>query len=678
MSAFRVYFGEDEIMENESGVDLSNFRQCTLYHPNPDTLTMPEVWYWLTCRFSLDPGIHSVNVRVTWSRSANNLRWELKNVTRSKAWQDWPAGCRRQGYEFVMLVQACEGRVPMESAAGQSSNREELGSSSHEKYEVVAPHRGGDVGPDIQNLSIQGDDVVNRHSPGEADEGEEIPAIVEEIERVDRYALEDDENLTAEGNDDEDDQEPQWVRIQVHNVYEYFTETFESLRENEVRWTPYTNEEANLRGPNGVSILCYRDEAYWMTRKMLVYDIFVEGYNVQRVMRQMRLYQQVPVPGGLHLPPEMHTQKRQADNRYHRSMHLRMTPWIEAWSQVLNDVVHETRAYDHKTYKQYMAWYSSQTRIRLLAPEDPDERGPPTIEQIYDMQLAPPSHLTTDIAGELVRDAKTLWEKLRDGIAGTNQDVMAVVDTLSRKVRSTSFREAPTIPTIPEITQMSERLGGFGSTQAQPERVPQHSSALITSQCQGGFAAFAEGTRMVRPVPQMSHARPHMIPQMTPVVPTSHWQGGFAPFAGILLAIYLLILIGPTQSVPLHAPTYGTNPWQGQSMDYGGSFRPELMSGFRPYTASYGDMSSFGGGSSSVPNELQASQTDDTPQVTQPTQPEDGDLRGNGNDPRRSSRERHEPNRLSLSGPRHAAGGRKNTTKKRAGTSRTMTDHNDE
>ncbi len=93
----------------------------------------------------------------------------------------------------------------------------------------------------------------------------------------------------------------------MHNVYEYFTEAFESLRENEVRWIPYTNEEAILRAPHGVSILCYRDEAYWMTRKILVYDIFFEGYNVQRVMRQMGLYQQVPVPVGLHLLPDVHT-----------------------------------------------------------------------------------------------------------------------------------------------------------------------------------------------------------------------------------------------------------------------------------------------------------------------------------------------------------------------------------
>uniref|UniRef100_A0A0E0E1U0 Aminotransferase-like plant mobile domain-containing protein n=1 Tax=Oryza meridionalis TaxID=40149 RepID=A0A0E0E1U0_9ORYZ len=295
---------------------------------------------------------------------------------------------------------------------------------------------------------------------------------------------------------------PQWARIQVHNVYDYFTEAFESLRENEVRWTPYTNEEAILHAPNGISILCYRDEAYWMTRKMLVYNIFVEG------------------------------KKRQADNRYRRSMHSKMTPWIETWLQALTDDVQGTRAYNHNTYEQYMAWYSLQTRIRLLPPEDTDKRGPPTIEQIYDMQLTPLAHLTVLLA-------------LKDFVASHNRN-------------------------------------GY------PHIAPSPLNGRV------GLRRLL-GARMVRPVPQMPLARPHMIPQMAPDVATSHWQGGFAPFAE------------PTQSVPLHAPTYGTNPWQGQFMDY---------SGFRPYTASYGDISSFGGGSSSVPNELRASQTDEAPQVT--------------------------------------------------------------
>uniref|UniRef100_A0A0D9ZHD0 Uncharacterized protein n=1 Tax=Oryza glumipatula TaxID=40148 RepID=A0A0D9ZHD0_9ORYZ len=262
--------------------------------------------------------------------------------------------------------------------------------------------------------------------------------------------------------------------------------------------------------------------------------------------------------------------------------------------------------------------------------------------------------MQTDNAGELVRDAKTLWEKFRDGIVGTNQEVMAAVDSLRRK----------------------------------------------------------EGTRMVCPVPHMPPARPHMIPQMAPDVPTSHWQGEFAPFAGTNQGIPTIpqlsadfigqggftSLGGPTQSVPLHAPTYGTNPWQGQSMDYGGTSFGGGVQGYMdflqqddwlfgqysshpneiPYMQppSTGDMSSFGGGSSSVPNELRTSQTDYAPHVTQPTQPEVGE--GNDNDPCRSNRELHEPNRLSLSGPRHAAGARKKTTKKRAGTSRTTTDHDDD
>nr|AAS98456.1 hypothetical protein [Oryza sativa Japonica Group] len=131
-------------------------------------------------------------------RKTSEINFEAAIVIRAS----WLKRSRR-----VLINAACQGRVPTENAAGQSSNREELGSSSHEEDEVVAPHRGGDVGLDIQNLSIQGDEVVNRHPIGETDEGEDIPAIAEEIERVDRHAVEDEENLAAEENDDEDEQE---------------------------------------------------------------------------------------------------------------------------------------------------------------------------------------------------------------------------------------------------------------------------------------------------------------------------------------------------------------------------------------------------------------------------------------------------------------------------------------
>uniref|UniRef100_A0A0E0NG94 Aminotransferase-like plant mobile domain-containing protein n=1 Tax=Oryza rufipogon TaxID=4529 RepID=A0A0E0NG94_ORYRU len=412
----------------------------------------------------------------------------------------------------------------------------------------------------------------------------------------------------------------------------------------------------------------------------------------------MGLYQQVPIPVGLHLPPDVHMQKRQADSKYHRSMHSRMTPWIEAWSQALNDVVQETRAYDHNNYELYMAWYSSQTRIRLLAPKDPDKRGPPTIDQIYDMQLAPSTHLTillpfkyfvasTDIAGELKRDAKTLWKKLRDGMAGTNQEVMAAVDSLRRKgkriMRLASCRHSSdvytpatsrrTFETMPERPSTSSRP----STSARPSASARRSSdgcAGVRGNVNGlSRASYASckatndssnGSRCAnltlarrictfcRAYSVGSTASTYIWHQL--MARTIHglrctsFDGGVQGYMDLLQQGDWLF--GQYSSHPNEIP-YMQAPSTG-------SFRPEPMSGFRPYTASYGDMSSFGGGSSPA------------------TQPEVGE--GNDNDPRRSNRERHEPNRMSLSGPRHAAGQRKKTTKKRGETSRTTTDHDDD
>jgi hypothetical protein len=40
----------------------------------------------------------------------------------------------------------------------------------------------------------------------------------------------------------------------------------------------------------GLSSLCSRDQAYWMTLRRLVFDVYVEEYAVHRVMRQFGLF----------------------------------------------------------------------------------------------------------------------------------------------------------------------------------------------------------------------------------------------------------------------------------------------------------------------------------------------------------------------------------------------------
>uniref|UniRef100_A0A0E0K2F4 Uncharacterized protein n=1 Tax=Oryza punctata TaxID=4537 RepID=A0A0E0K2F4_ORYPU len=317
--------------------------------------------------------------------------------------------------------------------------------------------------------------------------------------------------------------------------------------------------------------------------------------------------------------------------------------------------------------------------------------------------------MQTDIAGELVREAKTLLEKLRDGIAGTNQEVMAAVDSLRRKgkrimrlascrhssdvyttatsrrtfeqmperpstssrpstsarpsasarrstdgraaVRSTSVREAPTFPTIPEITQMSERLGGFGPTQGKIRYYtmtkyvpfilksnlfvrsttgtgPPHSSAPITSQFQGGFAAFAGNANGPSRASDASSKATYDSSNDARCANLTLARGICTICRSMYIQYHIVTHIR-FHYMHLHmAPTHGKdNPlitvvrttiiifdnFIDIYIASVGSFRPELMAGFRPYTSSYGDMSSFGGGSSLVPNELRALQTDDAP-----------------------------------------------------------------
>jgi hypothetical protein len=64
---------------------------------------------------------------------------------------------------------------------------------------------------------------------------------------------------------------------------------------------------SSLPAHHGLSYLCSRDQAYWLTRRRLVFDIYVEEYAVHRVMRQFGHFQAALVPAAPRLPPSAHT-----------------------------------------------------------------------------------------------------------------------------------------------------------------------------------------------------------------------------------------------------------------------------------------------------------------------------------------------------------------------------------
>jgi hypothetical protein len=74
----------------------------------------------------------------------------------------------------------------------------------------------------------------------------------------------------------------------------------------QVRWTSYAPAIVAARAPQGLSSLCSRYQAYWLTQRRLVFDVYVEEYAVHRVMRQFGLFQAAPVPAAPRLPPSAH------------------------------------------------------------------------------------------------------------------------------------------------------------------------------------------------------------------------------------------------------------------------------------------------------------------------------------------------------------------------------------
>ncbi|CAN6351086.1 unnamed protein product [Urochloa humidicola] len=172
--------------------------------------------------------------------------------------------------------------------------------------------------------------------------------------------------------------QPQWAGVQVRSTYEAFTEQFDHMRPEHVTWEPYSQMAIHHRSSGlGLSESCYVDSQYWMTRKKLVFDVFVEDYAVHRVMRQFGLRQEVPVPVAEHVPRELHEYKMQGPRKAQDDLTQRMQPWIDAWALALEDRVEEQSPYDPGSYHVYLQWYVQRTRTRLVSIQEHDDEPVP-------------------------------------------------------------------------------------------------------------------------------------------------------------------------------------------------------------------------------------------------------------------------------------------------------------
>ena len=100
--------------------------------------------------------------------------------------------------------------------------------------------------------------------------------------------------------------QPKWAPVQPRKSYPECVREFDQLQDDEVQYTPYYSQELAELTPLGLSRMCDRDAAYWMTKKVLVFDIFVEPYSPHRVMRQFGRRQVIPPPVVDRIPANVH------------------------------------------------------------------------------------------------------------------------------------------------------------------------------------------------------------------------------------------------------------------------------------------------------------------------------------------------------------------------------------
>ena len=55
-----------------------------------------------------------------------------------------------------------------------------------------------------------------------------------------------------------------------------FNEHFDVLHSDQVIWQPYTQDAIEAKYTGGISRLCTKDRAHWMTKSKIIFDVSVE------------------------------------------------------------------------------------------------------------------------------------------------------------------------------------------------------------------------------------------------------------------------------------------------------------------------------------------------------------------------------------------------------------------
>nr|ABA97178.2 transposon protein, putative, Mutator sub-class [Oryza sativa Japonica Group] len=156
-----------------------------------------------------------------------------------------------------------------------------------------------------------------------------------------------------------------WAHVQVRRSYPEFVMEFDRLLPTDVVWEPYSATATQARVPLGLSTLCTRDQAYWMTTVPMVFDICVEPHAPFRVMRQFGFRQPFPVPFPTTVPAAVHRYSRKGQQSA-GDWPAKLATFVEDWLLATEEVVdHEGEPHTEESYQAYLRWYQPRTRTRV-------------------------------------------------------------------------------------------------------------------------------------------------------------------------------------------------------------------------------------------------------------------------------------------------------------------------
>src|SRR6266540_1408302 len=167
---FQVFFGEGSVGYGPNRIDLSAFNCTQSGIDKPRDRSFCSIHKWLERGFHINPETHVLTVQtlVTWANKG--VLWELMPIRKTVDWKMYIEAAFERGWPLAMLVQSHE--KPQVAAAT-------------EEYEGTrSAQREGEQAKEEEEQSLEVR-VTETEAQGQADEGERIPRIVEQMQNED-------------------------------------------------------------------------------------------------------------------------------------------------------------------------------------------------------------------------------------------------------------------------------------------------------------------------------------------------------------------------------------------------------------------------------------------------------------------------------------------------------------